>query len=267
MPGRIVDAVFDGGRRESQFFGALAVLLVLVRAAAFTLSERISFNSDQAIVGLMAKHASEFRDFSFFYYGQNYMLAVQAWVMVPFFWIARPSVSVMRMPLVILNVAAALLLMRSLRGRIGLRPAVGFFAALPFTMPTPVVAGSFLGALGSTGVEPLLYLFDSLVPPRSSLRVRRLAGDRISPSRVYALCSPRTDRDSRYWIARCGPGRRGGGRSACSRDSGSSGSSSTILRLHIEGASLLLHAQMPGSFVCFRPVELMDRIRYVIRVC
>ena len=266
MPGRIVDAVFDGGRRESQFFGALAVLLVLVRAAAFTLSERISFNSDQAIVGLMAKHASEFRDFSFFYYGQNYMLAVQAWVMVPFFWIARPSVSVMRMPLVILNVAAALLLMRSLRGRIGLRPAVGFFAALPFIMPTPVVAGSFLGALGSTGVEPLLYLLIlwSLRDRPFGFGALLVIGSLHREFTLYAVPALIVIQilDRSLWT-------RATGRWTVRMLSGF-GLVWVILdylRLHIEGASLLLHAQMPGSFVCFRPVELMDRIRYVIRVC
>src|SRR5437667_2154465 len=75
---RVIAAIFDGGRRETRFVTTLAVLLVLIRAAAFTLSERINFNSDQAIVGLMAKHLSEFRTFPFFYYGLNYLLAVQA---------------------------------------------------------------------------------------------------------------------------------------------------------------------------------------------
>ena len=118
----------------------------------------IDFDSDQAIVGLMAKHLSEFRTFPLFFYDQNYMLGVQSWIIAPLFWIARPSIAVLKTPLVVLNIVAALLLMRGVSRRLGLRPAVGFVAALPFIMPTPVVAGSFLQTLGSSGVEPLLYV-------------------------------------------------------------------------------------------------------------
>ena len=155
---RTVHDVFDGGPRETWAFSALAVLLVLARSAAFLLWEHIDFDSDQAIVGLMAKHLSEFRTFPLFFYDQNYMLGVQSWLTAPFFWIARPSVAVLKTPLVILNIAAALLLMRGVSSRIGLRPAVGFVAALPFIVPTPVVAASFLQTLGSSGVEPILYV-------------------------------------------------------------------------------------------------------------
>ena len=93
-----------------------------------------------------------------FYYGQNYMLGVQSWIVAPFFWIARPSIAVLKTPLVLLNVLAAVLLMRGVSSRLHLRPAIGFVAALPFIMPTPVIAGSFLQTLGSSGVEPLLYI-------------------------------------------------------------------------------------------------------------
>ena len=151
-------AIFDRGRGETWFFTALAVLLVLVRAAVFIFRGYIDFNSDQAIVGLMAKHISEFRTVPLFFYGQNYMLGVQAWIVAPFFWVARPSIAVLKTPLVLLNIAAAVLLMRGVSTRLRLRPAVGFVAALPFIMPTPVVAGNFLQTLGSSGVEPLLYV-------------------------------------------------------------------------------------------------------------
>ena len=62
----------------------LAVLLVLVRSVVFLVWGHIDFDSDQAIVGLMAKHLSEFRAFPLFFYGQNYMLGVQAWITAPF---------------------------------------------------------------------------------------------------------------------------------------------------------------------------------------
>ena len=97
-------AIFDRGRGETWFFTALAVLLVLVRAAVFIFRGYVDFDSDQAIVGLMAKHLSEFRTVPLFFYGQNYMLGVQAWIIAPFFWVARPSIAVLKTPLVLLNV-------------------------------------------------------------------------------------------------------------------------------------------------------------------
>src|SRR5688572_23544529 len=150
--------VLDGGPRETWVFSVLAAVLVILRSAAFLLWGHIDFDSDQAIVGLMAKHLSELRTFPLFFYGQNYMLGVQSWVIAPFFWIARPSIAVLKTPLVILNIAAALLLMRGISRRLGLRPALGFVAALPFIVPTPVVGSRFLQTLGTSGVEPLLYV-------------------------------------------------------------------------------------------------------------
>ena len=154
----MIEAIFDRGRRETWFFTALAALLVFVRAAVFIFRGYVDFNSDQAIVGLMAKHLSEFRSIPLFFYGQNYMLGVQSWIVAPFFWVARPSIAVLKTPLVLLNILAAVLLIRGVSNRLQLRPALGFVAALPFIMPTPAVAGSFLQTLGASGVEPLLYV-------------------------------------------------------------------------------------------------------------
>ena len=39
-------------------------------------------------------------------------------------------------------------------------------------MPTPVIAGSFLQTLGSSGVEPLLYVPDPLDASKPAFRVR-----------------------------------------------------------------------------------------------
>ena len=116
---RVIAAIFDGGRREAWLFTALAVLLVLVRSAVFIVQGYVDFDSDQAIVGLMAKHLSEFRTFPLFFYGQNYMLGVQSWIIAPFFWVARPSIAVMKTPLVLLNILAAVLLMRGISRQLG----------------------------------------------------------------------------------------------------------------------------------------------------
>ena len=49
----------------------------------------INFDSDQAIVGLMAKHLSELQTFPLYFYGQGYMLGVEAWIAAPFFLVGR----------------------------------------------------------------------------------------------------------------------------------------------------------------------------------
>ncbi len=132
-----------------------AVGLVLLRSAVPTLWET-AFNSDQAIVGLMAKHLSEGRAFPLFFYGQNYMLGVQSWIAVPFFWAGGPTIAMLRLPLVLVNagVAVALVVMFA---RLGMRPALAFVAALPLIVTTPVVSEALLETIGAS-IEPFAYV-------------------------------------------------------------------------------------------------------------
>jgi hypothetical protein len=149
----LVQTVFDRGRRELWCVALLATALVMLRSAPFLLFPYIDFDSDQAILGLMAKHLSELRTFPLFYYGQNYMLGATAWVIAPLFWMGRPSVAVMKLPLLVANVAVAVVLIRLLVANLRLRPAIAFLATLPFVVPPPVISGIFL-----QGVEPILYV-------------------------------------------------------------------------------------------------------------
>ncbi len=48
--------------RESTLVVSVVIALVLLRSSAFVFGRAAYFNSDQAIVGLMAKHLSEFRE-------------------------------------------------------------------------------------------------------------------------------------------------------------------------------------------------------------
>ena len=113
------------------------------------------FDSDQAVYGLMAKHLSEFRAFPLFFYGQNYMLGVQAWLAVPFFWIGGPTVAMLRTPVVLLNLAVALGYVWFL-ARHGLRPRYALVGALPVIAFTPAKSMEF-GAVYGAGIEPFGY--------------------------------------------------------------------------------------------------------------
>ena len=149
--------LLDANRRERTLFCALAVALVLLRGFVATSYEGFFFDSDQAIVGLMARRLSSFREFPLFYYGLNYLLAVEAWIITPFFWIARSSVTVMRLPFVALNAIAVVWLVTALTDSLRLPPALAFVSALPFVIPTPAAANHLLELAGAC-VEPFIYV-------------------------------------------------------------------------------------------------------------
>jgi hypothetical protein len=136
--------------------GAAAVALVLLRSAVWTVWEQSDFDADQAIVGLMAKHLAELRAIPLYFYGQHYLLGVEAWIAAPFFLAFGVSVPVLKTPLVLMNVAIALLLLRCLVRDGTLRPWHAFAASLFFVLPPPAPASRLLASNGGN-VEPLLY--------------------------------------------------------------------------------------------------------------
>ncbi|HEY7445073.1 MAG TPA: hypothetical protein VH701_21775 [Vicinamibacterales bacterium] len=141
--------------RGLAYAGVIAA--VLFRSIVFTVWEQARFDSDEAVMGLMAKHLSELRAFPVFFYGQHYILGVQAWMAAPVFLIAGPSVAALRFPLVIVNVAVAVLLVRILMTEVKLRPALAVVASLFFVLAVPGTASELLRAYGGS-VEPILYV-------------------------------------------------------------------------------------------------------------
>jgi len=143
-------------RRELALAAVAAVFLVAVRSFVPLAYEQAYFDSDQAVVGLMAKHLSELRDFPLFFYGQNYMLGVQAWIAAPFVWLGGATVTMIRLPLLIINATVPVLLMVMIAS-LGVRPALAFVAALPLIVTTPVMSMALYATLGAS-VEPFLYV-------------------------------------------------------------------------------------------------------------
>ena len=135
--------------------GALA--LILLRALIYLLFEQFGFDSDQAINGLMAKHLSEGRAFPLFFYGQTYMLAVESWVAVPFFWIAGPTVVALRSSLLLWNAAFAGLLIVGLQRDAGLQGWTALVPALFFAAAPPSIAKQLMEAQGGI-IEPFVYI-------------------------------------------------------------------------------------------------------------
>ena len=143
--------------REWRVSAGLIVLVVLFRSAVLVWWPLSDFDSDQAIIGLMAKHLAELRAFPLFFYGQNYMLGVEAWLAAPVFLIAGASVTSLRLPLLGINIAIALLLFRTFGRDTGLRPALAAIPTLFVALAAPATSARLLETNGGN-VEPLLYV-------------------------------------------------------------------------------------------------------------
>ena len=135
---------------------AVAASLVVLRVLVYLLFEQLAFDSDQAIHGLMAKHLSEGRAFPLFFYGQTYMLGVEAWVAVPFFWIAGPTVGALRFSMLAWNIAFGVLLVVGLRRDAGLRPWTALVPALFFLAAPASVCTQLIEARAI--IEPFVYI-------------------------------------------------------------------------------------------------------------
>ncbi len=136
---------------------AAAVSLVLGRSAVFLLWEQAGFDADQAVYGLMAKHISEGRAFPMFAYAFQYMLAVQAWITAPLFAVFGPSVAVLKVPVVLVNVVTGCLLVWLLHRDGGLRPGTALVCSLFFLLAPPALAGALVET-GGANPEPFLYV-------------------------------------------------------------------------------------------------------------
>jgi hypothetical protein len=155
--GTSVRSTEDGAARGERIaVFVVATLLVLFRSLPFALYEQIQFDSDQAIFGLMALQISTGRALPLFMYGNAYLLAVEAWLAAPWFLIAPPSLATLSIPLIIINVATALLMIHALE-RSGLRPLYALLASMFFLLAPPIVAGDLMSASGGN-VEPFLYI-------------------------------------------------------------------------------------------------------------
>jgi len=144
-------------RRERWIVLAVVLVFVVARSAVFVFVPGSHFDSDQAVTGLMAKHLSEGRALPVFWYGQAYLLGVEAWLAAPVMLVAGASVTALKLPLLAINGIVAFLLVRLFERDTGVPPAVAAIAASFFVLPAPITAAHLLTANGAN-VEPFLYV-------------------------------------------------------------------------------------------------------------
>jgi hypothetical protein len=162
-------------RHERALVVVAVIVLVVARSAVFVFWPQADFDADQAVMGLMAKHLAEGIAFPLFLYGQNYILAVQAWLAAPLFLIAGPSVAALKIPLLLINIAVGLLLVRLMHREAGLRPALALVAALFFVVAPPGTAAELLQASGGN-LEPFLYVLLLWITRRRPIWFGLIAG-------------------------------------------------------------------------------------------
>ena len=143
-------------KRERWIAASIVTVAVLLRSIVFVFWEQSYFDSDQAIVGLMAKHIAEGRAFPVFYYGQTYMLGVEAYLAAPVFLLAGVSVAALKFPLLLINIAVALVLLRMFTRDVGLRPYLAMLPVMFFALPAPRVAADILAPNGGN-VAAFIY--------------------------------------------------------------------------------------------------------------
>jgi hypothetical protein len=143
--------------RERWLVLLLVVIVILWRSGVLVFWEQAKFDSDQAVIGLMAKHLSEGRALPVFMYGQSYILGVQAWLAAPMFLLFGVSVAALKLPLLLMNIGIAILLATLFERELGLRPGLAAIAMAPFILPAPGTAAHLLEASGGN-LEPFLYV-------------------------------------------------------------------------------------------------------------
>lgn len=143
--------------RAQALFVCALTFLTIARSTVFVWWPQSQFDADQAVTGLMAKHLAELRAFPVFWYGQTYMLGVESWLAAPLFAVFGASVTALKMPLLAMNVAIALLLFRLLTREVGLNNWRAAIATLFFVLAAPITAAHFVTANGGN-VEPALYV-------------------------------------------------------------------------------------------------------------
>ncbi len=135
----------------------IAATLILARSFVFVVFEGAYFDSDQAIIGLMAKHLSEFKAFPLYFYGQSYLLTISAWLAAPFVGILGASVFALKIPLLLLNLLFEWLLLRILIVNCGLTAGRALTTTLFFCL-APVITASRLVEMAGGNIEPFIFI-------------------------------------------------------------------------------------------------------------
>jgi hypothetical protein len=153
---RPLQATLPFTARAASAWMLVGAAMTVFRTLPYAWWGTLAFDSDQAVVGLMAKHISEFRALPVYQYAASYVLILSAYVVAPFMWVLGPTPFALKLPLVLMNTAVGVWLILAIT-RTGIRPAVAVLLSLPMLMTSGVTTAGLMDALGMT-VEPGLFV-------------------------------------------------------------------------------------------------------------
>ncbi len=142
--------------RHAPALALVAILLVAALLRAWLIAgERVSFDSDEAVVGLMARHITQGQPIPTFYYGQAYMGSLDALLVAGGFALGGESVATMRAVQLALALLALCVAHSLARAVTGSRRAA-LMALLLLAIPTPL--GALYGTATLGGYNELILL-------------------------------------------------------------------------------------------------------------
>jgi hypothetical protein len=141
--------------REAGCFLIILLGLIFSRGA-FVWYESLHFDSDQAVVGLMAVHLIHGKGFTVFLYGQNYLATVEPYLAVPIFMLCGPSRWGLKLPLLVMGIVIAMMMYVAFRRDAGASPRWALLLLMPFVFPSVVMSDLLVQACGG---NPEVFLW------------------------------------------------------------------------------------------------------------
>ncbi|UCG33808.1 MAG: hypothetical protein JSU68_04065, partial [Phycisphaerales bacterium] len=126
----------------------LLLAATLFSRAAFVWYESLHFDSDQAVVGLMALDIARGRGLTVHYYGLGYLATVEPYLAAPLFVLFGPSRWALKFPLLLMGVAVAWMTYIAFRRDTGASSRLAVLLALPFAVPSVLLASRLVEANG-----------------------------------------------------------------------------------------------------------------------
>jgi len=143
-------------RGPGKALGALLLAALLARLP-FLLWGGLHFDSDQAVMGLMARHISQGRAFPIYFYGQSYLLPVLSYLAAPVVALAGLKVWAVKAPLLAMTVFLLAAAHTILRRQGGLGPWRAALALSPLALCNPVTLSRLVEAQGGN-LESLFWV-------------------------------------------------------------------------------------------------------------
>ncbi len=136
---------------------AILAALTIARTLAYLVFGPVHFDSDQAVLGIMAIDLAHLKALPIVMYGQTYLLPVISWLAAPLFAVFGPSIALLKAPFLLINVLAVGALYALLRKAARLNVVASACVAATLALPTVVLSQSFMNASGGH-IEPVLYV-------------------------------------------------------------------------------------------------------------